>query len=158
MNIAVIFAGGSGIRMGAGVPKQFLEIEGKPILIHTLRIFEMHHKIDEIYLAVMDEYIPYVWALASEFNITKLKKIVTGGTTAMDSIYNVLKTVREENPEDSIVLIHDGARAFVFEKIIIDGINYAKKYGCAAPKVMPKDTITDRDDDSSQSLHSSYLK
>ena len=59
MNIAVVFAGGSGVRMGAGVPKQFLEIEGKPILIHTLRMFEMHHKIDKIYLAVMDEYIPY---------------------------------------------------------------------------------------------------
>ena len=81
MNIAVIFAGGSGVRMGAGVPKQFLEIEGKPILIHTLRMFEMHHEIDKIYLAVMEEYIPYVWALAEEFHITKLEGITCGGSS-----------------------------------------------------------------------------
>lgn len=141
MNIAVVFAGGSGVRMGAGVPKQFLEIEGKPILIHTLRMFEMHHKIDKIYLAVMDEYIPYVWALASEFHITKLKGIVCGGTSAMDSVYNILKCVEKENPEDSIVLIHDGVRPFVGYDVISANISSVKKYGSAITSNLCYETV-----------------
>ena len=60
MNIAIIFAGGSGVRMGAGVPKQFLEINGKPILIHTLQLFQYHDQIDAIYISVLKDYIPYV--------------------------------------------------------------------------------------------------
>lgn len=131
MNIAIVFAGGSGVRMGAGVPKQFLEIEGKPILIHTLRLFEMHHKIDKIYLATLEDYIPYVWALAEEFHISKLARIVTGGSTAMDSVYNALKCAQEENPEDSIVLIHDGVRPYVGYDVISNNIKSVKKYGSA---------------------------
>lgn len=141
MNIAVIFAGGSGVRMGAGVPKQFLEIEGKPILIHTLRMFEMHHEIDKIYLAVLEEYIPYVWALASEFQITKLKGIVNGGKSAMDSVYNVLKCVEKENPEDSIVLIHDGVRPFVGYDVISQNISSVKKYGSAITSNLCYETV-----------------
>lgn len=131
MNIAVVFAGGSGVRMGTGVPKQFLEIEGKPILIHTLRMFEMHHKIDKIYLAVLEEYIDYAWALAKEFHITKLVNIVSGGTTAMDSIYNALKCAQAENPSDSVVLIHDGVRPFVGYDVITNNIKSVEKFGSA---------------------------
>ena len=141
MNIAIIFAGGSGIRMGTGIPKQFLEIEGKPILIHTLRMFEMHHKIDKIYLAVMEEYIPYVWALASEFHITKLANIVSGGKTALDSIYNALKCAKEENPGDSIVLIHDGVRPFVGYDVISKNISSVKKYGSAITSNLCYETV-----------------
>ena len=141
MNIAVVFAGGSGVRMGAGVPKQFLEIDGKPILIHTLRMFEMHHKIDKIYLAVMEEYIPYVWALAEEFHITKLANIVNGGKTALDTVYNVLKCVQTENPEDSIVLIHDGVRPFVGYDVISQNISSVKKYGSAITSNLCYETV-----------------
>lgn len=141
MNIAIVFAGGSGVRMGAGVPKQFLEIEGKPILIHTLRMFEMHHKIDKIYLAVLEDYIPYVWALASEFHITKLTKIVGGGSTAMDSIYNALKCAQEENPEDSIVLIHDGVRPFVGYDVISNNIKGVKEHGSAITSTPCYETV-----------------
>lgn len=96
MNIAIVFAGGSGVRMGAGVPKQFLEINGKPILVHTLSLFEEHHEIDKIYLAVLEEYIEYVWALATEFHINKLAGIVSGGATAQDSIYRALKKQKKK--------------------------------------------------------------
>ena len=72
MNIAIIFAGGSGVRMGAGVPKQFLEINGKPILIHTLQLFEEHEEIDRIYLAMNEDYIRYAQQLVLDYRITKM--------------------------------------------------------------------------------------
>lgn len=141
MNIAIIFAGGSGVRMGAGVPKQFLEINGKPILIHTLNMFEVHHKIDKIYLAVLEDYIPYVWALAKEFHITKLAGVVAGGTTAQDSIYKALTKAREENEEDSVVLIHDGVRPFVDYDVISKNIESVKKYGSGITSTLCYETV-----------------
>lgn len=147
MNIAVVFSGGSGVRMGTGVPKQFLEIDGKPILIHTLSLFEMHHKIDKIYLALLEDYIPYVWALCNEFHITKLTKIVPGGDTAMQSIYNALQCVREENPGDSIVLIHDGVRPYVGYDVISDNIKSVKKHGNAITATLCIETVLTSQDE-----------
>ena len=141
MNVAIIFAGGNGVRMGAGIPKQVLEINGKPILIHTLSMFEMHHEIDKIYLSVIEEYIPYVWALAKEFHITKLVGVVKGGSTAMESIYNALKCAQKENPEDSIALIHDGVRPFVSYDVISKNISCVKKYGSAITSNLCYETI-----------------
>lgn len=141
MNIAIIFAGGSGVRMGAGVPKQFLEINGKPILFHTLSLFEEHHEIDKIYLSVLEDYIPYVWALATEFHISKLAGVVPGGSTAQDSIYKALKKAEEENPNDSIVLIHDGVRPFIGYDVISKNIESVKKYGSAITSNMCYETV-----------------
>ena len=118
MNIAIIFAGGSGVRMGAGVPKQFLEINGKPILIHTLQLFQYHDQIDAIYISVLKDYIPYVEDLANEYHLTKVKHVLAGGATSQDSIYNALKMAESECPEDSIVLIHDGVRPYVSYDVI----------------------------------------
>ena len=147
MNIAIVFAGGSGVRMGAGVPKQFLEIQGKPVLVHTLQMFEMHHKIDKIYLAVLEDYIPYVWALAAEFRISKLTKVVSGGNSALDSIYKALKCAQEENPEDSVVLIHDGVRPFVAYDVISANIKSVKKYGSAITSTSCFETVLLSEDD-----------
>lgn len=141
MNIAIIFAGGSGVRMGAGVPKQFLEINGKPILFHTLSLFEEHHEIDKIYLAVLEDYIPYVWALATEFHIDKLAGVVSGGATAQDSIYRALKKAQEENPEDSIVLIHDGVRPFIGYDVISKNIESVKKNRSAITSNLCYETV-----------------
>ena len=84
-NIAVIFAGGSGVRMGAGKPKQFLEIDGRPIIIYTLDIFEDHPLIDEIYIACKEDYIGKMEKLVKRYGISKVKAIVPGGTTALGS-------------------------------------------------------------------------
>ena len=92
MNIAIIFAGGSGVRMGAGVPKQFLEINGKPILIHTLQLFQEHEEIDKIYLAMSQDYIRYTEQLVIDYRIDKIAAIVPGGVTAQDSIFHALLT------------------------------------------------------------------
>lgn len=128
-NIAIIFAGGSGVRMGSGIPKQFLEINGKPILIHTFQLFQHHREIDKIYAAVQEEYISYVEDLADEYRVTKLAAVVAGGETAQDSIYNALKKAESENPSDSIVLIHDGVRPFISYDVISRNIESVKKYG-----------------------------
>ena len=109
-NIAVIFAGGSGARMGSGLPKQFIEIDGKPIIIHTLEIFDEHRLIDGIYIACKEDYIPKLQKLVKRFVINKVVKIVPGGATGQDSIYNGLKAAYDDEGGDNLVLIHDGVR------------------------------------------------
>lgn len=131
MNIAIIFAGGSGIRMGAGIPKQFLEINGKPVIIHTLQLFQYHDEIDKIYISVLDDYIGYMEELIDEYRLNKVAGILPGGETAQDSIYNALKKAESENPEDSIVLIHDGVRPFVSYEVISDNIESVAENGNA---------------------------
>lgn len=140
-NIAVIFAGGSGVRMGAGVPKQFLEINGKPILIHTLELFQYHNDIDAIYISVLEDFIPYVSDLVERFNIKKVKKIISGGETAQDSIYNGLICAREDYGEDSIVLIHDGVRPYVSYDVITKNIESVKEYGNAITSTSCYETV-----------------
>ncbi|MBR6222801.1 MAG: 2-C-methyl-D-erythritol 4-phosphate cytidylyltransferase [Lachnospiraceae bacterium] len=131
MNIAIIFAGGSGIRMGAGIPKQFLEINGKPVIIHTLQLFQYHKEIDKIYVAINADYEDYMKELVEEFRITKVQAVFPGGETAQDSIYEALKRAEAENPEDSIVLIHDGVRPFISREVISDNIRGVKENGNA---------------------------
>lgn len=131
MNIAIIFAGGSGRRMGAGMPKQFLEINGKPIIIHTLDNFQNSPLIDKIYISCKREYIAKLKNMLEYYRITKAAGIVEGGETGQDSIYNGLKRALEENPEDSIVLVHDGVRPLISEEVIEENIESVKKYGSA---------------------------
>jgi 2-C-methyl-D-erythritol 4-phosphate cytidylyltransferase len=121
-NIAIIFAGGSGVRMGAGLPKQFLEINGKPIIVHTVQLFQRHDRIDKIYISVLEDYIPYMEELVDEYRLKKVAAVIPGGETAQDSIYNALKKAESENPDDSIVLLHDGVRPFVSYDVITDNI------------------------------------
>lgn len=131
MNIAIIFAGGSGVRMGSGIPKQFLEVNGKPIIIHTLQLFEFHKKIDKIYISIIKDYIPYMQRLTEDYHLTKVCGIMAGGETAQDSIYIALKRAAEENPGDSIVLLHDGVRPFVSYDVITENVESVQKYGSA---------------------------
>ena len=131
MNIAMIFAGGSGIRMGAGVPKQFLEINGKPILVYTVQMFQYHKMINKIYISTLKDYIPYVEDLVREYRLNKVAAVIAGGATAQDSIYNCLKKGESENDENSIVLLHDGVRPFVAYDVISQNILTAKEKGNA---------------------------
>ncbi|MCD7723219.1 MAG: 2-C-methyl-D-erythritol 4-phosphate cytidylyltransferase [Clostridiales bacterium] len=141
MNIAMIFAGGSGVRMGAGVPKQFLEINGKPVVIHTLELFQYHSMIDKIYISVLAEYIDYMKILIDEYHIDKVEAVVPGGETAQDSIYNVLKKASEENPEDSVVLLHDGVRPYINGDVITRNIESVKKHGSAITSTLSYETV-----------------
>lgn len=130
-NVAIIFAGGSGARMGAGLPKQFLEVNGKPIIIHTLDIFEEHPQIDEIYIACKEEYIAQLSKFVDRFMISKVVDIVPGGKTALESIYNALLAAEKNNTEDAVVLLHDGVRPCITKELIDEDLESVRMYGSA---------------------------
>ena len=133
-NIAIIFAGGTGQRLNNGensIPKQFLKINEKPIIIHTLELFQNHPSIDKIYIAIHPDYYEYMQELVKHYYMTKTAGIVKGGATGQDSIYNALKLAQSENPEDSIVLIHGGVSPNITEEVITKNIECAKKNGNA---------------------------
>ena len=117
--------------MGAGVPKQFLEINGKPIIIHTLQLFQYHKMIDKIYVSILKDYVDYMKELVDDYHLSKVVSVIPGGETAQDSIYNALKKAESENPDDSVVLLHDGVRPFVSYDVIANNIEGVKKNGNA---------------------------
>lgn len=139
---AIILAGGKGKRMGKDISKQFILVKDKPIIYYTIKKFSDCKLIDEIILVLPKDEIEYCKKEVLEKYSLKVDKIIVGGKERQDSVYNGLKALKNSD----IVLIHDGARPFVSEKIILDGIENAKKYGAAAPGVMPKDTIKVKDD------------
>ena len=130
-NIAIIFAGGSGARMGSGIPKQFIEIDGKPIIIYTLDNFQDHDEIDKIYISCKAGYIDKLERLCRRFAIDKVAGIVQGGETGQDSIYNALLAAAAENDEKDIVLLHDGVRPFITSELISKNIACVKENGSA---------------------------
>lgn len=143
MNIGVIFAGGIGSRMHSKErPKQFLEMYNKPIIIHTLEHFERHPLIDAVVVACIEEWIPYFNELLYRFRIEKVKKVVPGGATGQLSIYNGLCAAKEiAGDERSIVLIHDGVRPLINEKVITDNIESVKLNGSAITTATVKETV-----------------
>lgn len=149
MNIAVIFAGGVGKRMRKnGIPKQFLEVYGKPIIIYTLEKFQNDRNIDAIVVACLKDKIEYCQELVNKFGITKVKAIVEGGETGQGSIYNGLKAAKAiSESDDDIVLIHDGVRPLIDEELIDNNIECVKENGSAITCVECKETVVLLDSD-----------
>lgn len=143
MNIAVIFAGGVGSRMHSkDCPKQFLEMYNKPIIIHTLEIFERSREIDAIVIACVEEWIPYLQELLYKFRIEKVKKVVPGGATGQLSIYSGLCAAEEvAGGEECVVLVHDGVRPLITEQVIADNVRCVKENGSAITAAIVKETI-----------------
>ncbi len=131
MNIALITAGGVGERMHQQIPKQFLNVYDKPVIIYTLEAFQKHPDIDAIIVACLDGWKEIMLVYAKQFGIDKLKWIVTGGKTGQESIKNCLDKLKEECDGDDIVLVHDGNRVMVSADIISDCIAKTKMYGSA---------------------------
>lgn len=131
MNIAVIIAGGSGNRMGQDIPKQFINVYDKPVLIYTLEGFQQHPDIDAIEVVCIDGWESVVQAYANQFNVTKLKWIVKGGSSAQESIYNGVRNLEGKVLADDIIVIHDGIRPLVEPFVLTDVIVKAKEYGNA---------------------------
>ena len=130
-NIALIIAGGSGQRMGQDIPKQFLTVNEKPVIVYTLEAFQKHAEIDSIAVVCVDGWERVLEAYAKQFNITKLKKIIAGGKNGQDSIRNGIFVLEEMFDKDDIVLIHDAIRPMVSAEIISDCIVKTRKYGNA---------------------------
>jgi 2-C-methyl-D-erythritol 4-phosphate cytidylyltransferase len=143
VNIGVIFAGGVGSRMHSKEkPKQFLEMYNKPIIIHTIEHFENHPMIDAIVVVCVEDWISHLKNLLYKFRMEKVKAVVPGGKTGQLSIYNGLKAAKEiSRNEKSIVLIHDGVRPLINEKLITDNIDSVKKNNSAITTAVVKETI-----------------
>ena len=132
MNYALIFAGGVGERMHTnGVPKQFLEVFGKPIICYTLEHFQKHKNIDEIVVVCVESHIKLMSNLIKHYEFSKVKQIVKGGRTGQESIRNGLFEIYKNANDNDIVLIHDGVRPIINEDLITRNIESVKKYGNA---------------------------
>lgn len=143
MNIAVIFAGGTGSRMHTtSRPKQFLEYQGKPIIIYTLELFDNHPMIDGIVVACVEEWIPFLEKMLKKFEINKVMRIVSGGETGQESIYKGLVSAKDiSEGSDDIVLIHDGVRPLITEQTITDNIEMVRKEGSCITCVPATETF-----------------
>ena len=148
MNVALIFAGGSGTRMNTKAkPKQFLILSGRAIIIHTLEYFENHPEIDAICVVCIEPWIPYLKTLLEKHNILKVKWIVPGGSTGQESIYHGIQAIHDAKiSDDSIVLVHDGVRPLITEELITNCIECAKENGNAITVAPAVETIIRTDD------------
>lgn len=142
-NIAVIFAGGAGHRMHTkSRPKQFLEYQGKPIIIYTLELFDNHPMIDGIVVACVEDWIPFLEKMLKKFEINKVRKIVSGGETGQESIYKGLVAAKEiSQGGDDVVLIHDGVRPLITEQTITENIETVQKEGSCITCVPATETF-----------------
>lgn len=141
--IAILTAGGTGTRTHQDLPKQFITVENKPIIIYTLEAFQQHPSIDAIYISCLDGWSTVLEAYAKQFNITKLKRIVAGGATGQESIYNGLKAIKEDNAntKNIVVLIHDGNRPMVSQDVITDNLVKQKQFGSAVTVIPTTEVV-----------------
>jgi len=154
-NIAVIFAGGSGKRMNTvSRPKQFLELGGKPVIIYTLELFDVHPDIDGIIVVCLESWIPFLKKQLRKFEITKVVDIVPGGDTGQDSIYNGLAVAHTKYQNDDIVLIHDGVRPLITQQTISDCIHSVIEKGNCITCIPATETFVVKQEDETLTIPS----
>lgn len=147
MNVAIVIAGGAGHRMGQDIPKQFIHVYDKPVLIYTLESFQKHPQIDAIEIVCIDGWHEVLWAYAKQHNITKLKWIIPGGTTGQESIRNGVYNLEGKCAPEDIVIIHDGIRPLIDEGVLTDVIVKCQQYGNAVTSMPYNEQIFVIDDD-----------
>mgnify|MGYP001151663847 FL=1 len=131
MNTAIILAGGTGQRMHQEIPKQFINVNDKPLIIYTLEAFQKHPQIDSILVVCIDGWHDILKAYARQNHISKLKWVISGGSTGQETIRNGVFALENECKEDDIVVIHDGIRPLVDENVLSDVIVKCGIYGNA---------------------------
>lgn len=147
MTIAIVIAGGSGRRMGQSIPKQFINVNDKPVIIYTLESFQRHPQIDAIEVVCIDGWHDVLRAYSQQFGITKLKWIVSGGESGQESIRNGVFALEDKLSPDDIVIIHDGIRPLVEEEVLSDVIVKCRQYGNAVTSMPYNEQIFVIDDD-----------
>lgn len=148
-NLGIIFAGGIGRRMNnKALPKQFLKLHEKEIIIYTLEHFENHAEIDGIVVACVEEWIPYLERLIKRYDIHKVAAVVPGGKTGQESIYSALCAAKINYGEDAVVLVHDGVRPLIDSKTITDSIQCVHENGSAITIAPANETIVSVDEKS----------
>lgn len=141
MNYALIKAGGVGSRMQAGIPKQFICVKEKPIIIYTLEAFERHPGIDKIIVVCLDGWHDVLRSYAKKFNISKLDQVVSGGETSLKSIQAGIRALQTEAEGEDLVLVHDGNRPLISQDIISDVLAQCKCYGSAVAAIPCTDEV-----------------
>lgn len=131
MNVALILAGGVGNRLGAKIPKQFIEVLGKPVLAYTIEAFERHSEIDAVLVACVNPYMDYMWEMKEKYGLSKLKWVTEGGDTFQGSVLNGIRYLEDKIGREDIVLVHFGASPFITGDIISDCIRVCKEKGNA---------------------------
>ena len=154
MNIALIIAGGRGMRMGQEIPKQFLAVYDKPVIAYTMEAFEKHPDIDVIAVVCVEGWESILSAYARQYHITKLKHIIPGGENGQGSIRNGVFELEKHYAADDIVLIHDAIRPMVSQGIISSCIATVREHGSAIVTVPCQEAMLETED--SVSTHSSY--
>ena len=153
MTIALILAGGSGHRMGQDIPKQFLTVMEKPVIIYTLENFQRSEEIDGIYVVCIDGWHDVLKCFANQFGITKLKGVVSGGASAQESICRGVNAIYGKYPDDTTVVIHDGIRPLIDEEVLDDVISVCKRKGNAVTSLPYNEQIFLVDDDTKTSRY-----
>lgn len=144
---AVILAGGSGVRMGLGVPKQFVEVEGKPVIVYTLESFQRHPGIDSIVVVCKDGWQDTLAEFAESYGISKLSMTVSGGESSQESIRNGVFALEGVAQPDDIVVIHDGIRPLVDSEVLSDVLRVARENGNAVTSLPYNEQIFVIDED-----------
>lgn len=146
MNIALVLAGGKGTRMGADVPKQYIEYNNKPMLVHTLEAIADVSAIDKVCVICPADSIEYAKTLVEKYGIQKVLWVAAGGADRRESSYIGVSLLAQQCDENDIVLIHDGARPNVSQRIILENIEMASKYGACETVIHSQDTIAVSED------------
>ena len=146
-NIALLIAGGSGNRMGQDIPKQFMHVDGCPIIIHTMKCFQKHPDIDAIAVVCLKGWDTVLQAYANQFCIDKLKWIFPGGKSGMESIHNGIYGLKDAGcGNEDLVLIHDSVRPLLGQDIISSNIAICKAYGYAITGIQCREAILESED------------
>ena len=135
MNVAIITAGGVGTRMKMSTPKQFYQVNGKPLILYTLEAFQNSKHIDAITVVYLEGYFDFFMKMIKKYNLTKIKWLTPGGSTNQMSIFNGLKKIENEISPDDIIIVHDGIRPLITDDVIEDSIKVCELYGNAVAVV-----------------------
>ena len=147
MTIAIVIAGGTGHRMGQDIPKQFINVYDKPVIIYTLESFERHPQVDAIEVVCLDGWHDVLKAYAKQYGITKLQWIVSGGNTGQESIRNGVYNLEGKCNNEDVIIIHDGIRPLIDAAVLSDVIVKCQKYGNAVTSLPYNEQIFVADDD-----------
>ena len=158
MNIAAILAGGTGSRMGADIPKQFMEIENIPLIVRTVEKFQRHSQIDCIYIVCLAEQCQYMKTLTERYGLSKVARILPGGKSRQESSFIAVEAARNAFRLDDIILIHDAARPNVTAGIISENIRVASERGACNTVISSQDTVLVSEDGKSVSGYTDRRK
>ncbi len=138
--IAIIPAGGKGIRSGTATPKQYLKFNDKELIVYTLDVFQQNEMIDEIIISAESNYINLLNELKEKYNLSKISKAIEGGITRQDSVYNALKSLTAAD-DDDLIAVHDAARPLLPQEVLTDAVQTAMQKGNALVCIKAKDTL-----------------